>query len=37
MKKGLMTAMTDSISEVMETMFFIPVEICPGREFNLKP
>jgi CheY-specific phosphatase CheX len=27
MKKTLMTAMTTSISEVMETMFFLPVEI----------
>lgn len=27
MKKILMTAMTTSISEVMETMFFLPVEI----------
>lgn len=29
MKKRLMTAMTMSISEVMETMFFMPVEIGP--------
>ena len=29
MKKVLMTAMTNSISEVMETMFFMPVEIGP--------
>ena len=29
MKKILMTAMTTSISEVMETMFFMPVEIGP--------
>lgn len=29
MKKTLMTAMTTSIFEVMETMFFLPVEIGP--------
>ena len=27
MKKILMKAMTTSISEIMETMFFMPVEI----------
>lgn len=33
MKRVLMKAMTNSISEVMETMFFMPVEI--GRETTL--
>jgi CheY-specific phosphatase CheX len=33
MKKILMTAMTTSISEVMETMFFLPVEF--GKEATL--
>ena len=33
MKKRLMTAMKTSISEVMETMFFLPVEF--GREATL--
>ncbi|WP_033397999.1 chemotaxis protein CheX [Desulfobacter curvatus] len=34
MKKVLMTAMTNSISEVMETMFFMPVEIGPETILN---
>jgi CheY-specific phosphatase CheX len=34
MKKILMTAMTNSISEVMETMFFMPVEIGPETTLN---
>lgn len=34
MKKILMTAMTNSISEVMETMFFMPVEIGPETILN---
>nr|WP_320193574.1 chemotaxis protein CheX [uncultured Desulfobacter sp.] len=34
MKKALMTAMTNSISEVMETMFFMPVEIGPETILN---
>ncbi|WP_165477772.1 chemotaxis protein CheX [Desulfobacter hydrogenophilus] len=34
MKKVLMTAMTNSISEVMETMFFMPVEIGPEMILN---
>ena len=34
MKKTLMTVMTTSISEVMETMFFLPVEI--GHEILLE-
>ena len=34
MKKILMTALTNSISEVMETMFFMPVEIGPGTILN---
>ena len=34
MKKILMTAMTNSISEVMETMFFMPVEIGPEMILN---
>ncbi|ACN16520.1 hypothetical protein HRM2_34450 [Desulforapulum autotrophicum HRM2] len=33
MKKRLMTAMKTSISEIMETMFFMPVEF--GREVTL--
>ncbi|WP_035238504.1 chemotaxis protein CheX [Desulfobacter vibrioformis] len=34
MKKVLMTAMTNSISEVMEIMFFMPVEIGPETILN---
>lgn len=34
MKKVLMTAMTNSISEVMETMFFMPIEIGPETILN---
>lgn len=34
MKKVLMTAMTNSISEVLETMFFMPVEIGPQTILN---
>nr|WP_320014374.1 chemotaxis protein CheX [uncultured Desulfobacter sp.] len=34
MKKVLMKAMTTSISEVMETMFFMPVEIGPETVLN---
>lgn len=34
MKRVLMTAMTNSISEVLETMFFMPVEIGPEAILN---
>lgn len=34
MKKALMTAMTNSISEVMEIMFYMPVEIGPETSLN---
>ncbi len=34
MKKTLMTAMRDSIFEVMETMFFLPVELGPDIMFE---
>lgn len=34
MKKILMTAITNSISEVMETMFFMPVETGPETILN---
>lgn len=34
MKQTLMKAMTASISEVMETMFFLPVEIIPETNFK---